>query len=84
MCYWIDGDGVKRVKDKLQRLVGRLFGYDEYLDGQHVAHEPSWWQSRKTRIEAEEWLWRQIPPVIEITLTPNAPLHLQGGATAEP
>ncbi len=69
----------ERMKVALKRLVRRLFGHDEYLDGQHVAHEPSWWQRRKARIATEDWLWRQIPPVIEITLTPRRDRSLVKG-----
>jgi len=55
----------------LQRLVRWIFGHDEYANGQHIAHEPSWWQMRKAKRDAEDWLWKQIPSVIEIDLTTN-------------
>jgi hypothetical protein len=55
----------------LQRLVRWIFGNDEYADGQHIAHDPSWWQRRKARRDTTDWMWRQIPSVIEIAFTAN-------------
>jgi len=65
---------VKRsgTKVALQRLVRWIFGHDEYANGRHIAHEPSWWQRRKARQDTEDWLWSRIPSVIEINLTANA------------
>jgi len=55
----------------LPRLVRWIFGHDAYADGQHVAHEPSWLQRRKARMDVEEWQWSQMPSVIEMDITVN-------------
>ena len=35
------------MKAVFKRLVRCIFGHDGYLEGLHVAHEPSWWQRYK-------------------------------------
>jgi hypothetical protein len=47
-------------------VIRYIFGYDEYLDGEHISHEPSWWQRRKAQQEALLVIWSRIPPVIEV------------------
>jgi hypothetical protein len=36
----------------MSKILRYLFGYDEYVGGEHIAHEPSCWQRYKA--------WREV------------------------
>ena len=58
----------KEVSMVLNSVIRSVFGHDDYIGAEHIAHEPSWWQRRKSRRDAVQWVLKQIPNEIEIRI----------------
>lgn len=44
----------------VKKIWRQIFGHDEFLNGEHIAHEPSYWQRRRARRQVADWVWEHI------------------------